>query len=602
MAGLLGIAACTSLEDIDRRVDRVVAGQSETLGGGAIAPTARTRLRDGADTPQQYEKHPASLNPGADHLDYAGADPGRDVLARLDSYAEVPADAQRLDLQGVLRLSQQSAREYRTAEEDYLFAAIRLLIERHRWGPRLFDDLTSSFSADSLSGRYTNALNVINELRATQRLPYGGELEARLVTTAAQQLTEIVGNEYTQSSQLVLSANVPLLRGAGLVAQEDLIQSERDLVYAAREFETFRRRLFVDIASDYFALIAQQAAIRNQEERLKSLILFLEQTRALVEAGRERPFQARNVEQNVLTSRNSLVNSRESYILSLDQFKVRLGLPVRTPVALVPMSLDFQDPDIGVTEAAATALKYRLDFQNERDRVDDSRRQVAIARNSLLPDLNLNGSVTLNTDADNRVAGASFDGGQTDYAASVTFGLPLDREIERLQLRQSLIQLGQRMRQTDLFRDNVILDARRAVREVDRARFSVRLQEQAVKINELRLEEIQIKRAEIDAQTRLDAENELLQSRNDRDAAIRDLRIAILEYLVTTAQLRVGPEGEFRPLRGMEVKIEEAPDAMRPYPSPAEGENDAVPPEPVPESAPIDENPAVEPPVGAPGR
>lgn len=572
-----------------------MARQSEILGGGAVSPTVRSRLSEGADTPQQYEKHPSSVNPGAEELEYVGADADRDVLARLETYAETPADAQRLDLEGVLRLSQRSAREYLTAEEDYLLAAIRLLIERHRWGPRFFDDLSSTLSADAVSGRYTTALTIINELRATQRLPYGGEVEARLVTTAAQQLTEIVGDEYTQSSQLVLSANLPLLRGAGLVAQEDVIQAERDLVYAARDFETFRRRLFVDIASDYFALIAQQAAIRNQEERLKSVILFLEQTRALVEAGRERPFQARNVEQNVLTSRNSLINSRESYILALDQFKVRLGLAVRTPVEIVPMSLDFQDPEIGVMEAAATALRYRLDYQNERDRVDDSRRQVAIARNTLLPDLNVNGSVTLNTDGDNRVAGASFDGGQTDYSASVTFGLPLDREIERLQLRQSLIQLGQRQRQFDLFRDTVILDARQAVREIDRARFSVRLQEQAVKINELRLEEIRIKGPEIDTQSRLDAENELLQSRNDRDAAIRDLRIAILEYLVRTAQLRVGPEGEFRPLRGMAVKVEGSEEGPEEAVEPAEAVPEAEPP-------PGEENPENGPPEGEPQR
>lgn len=559
---VFGGGACSSMNEIDRRIERTVLKGSTDLGGGAVAPVLRSRVGAEGESSgaraSRYEKNPPSTNPSADELEFTGADPARDVVSRLDSYSESVPGAMSLDLSGVLRISQGSAREYLTAEEDYLLTAIRLLIERHRWGPRFFDDVSANLTADPIDGRYQTALNVMNELRATQRLPYGGEVEARLITRAANQLTEIVGDQYLQSSQLVLGANVPLLRNAGLTAQEELIQAERDLVYSARDFETFRRRFFVDVASDYFSLLAQQAVIRNQQDRLASVIKFLEQTRALVEAGRERPFQARNVEQNVLSSRNDLINSRESYILNLDRFKIRLGIPVEKPVELLPMTLELDDPEVSVTESSEMALRYRLDLQNQRDRVDDSRRQVEVARNRLLPDLNLAASATLNTGTDNELQGLPFRGDLTSYAGSVTFGLPLDREIERLELRRSLIELERQQREYEQFRDGVVLESRQSVREIDRARFSVRLQEQAVRINELRLEEIMIKRAEVDTQTRLDAENELLRSRNDLDAAIRDLRISILEYLASTGQLRVGTQGEFRPLRGMVLRIEGA--------------------------------------------
>jgi outer membrane protein TolC len=339
--------------------------------------------------------------------------------------------------------------------------------------------------------------------------------------------------------------------------------------------------------------------------RLRSVIKFYDQTRALVAAGRERPFQARNVEQNVLTSRDSLISARETYILSLDRFKVRLGIPVQEAVSLAPMTLDLADPDIGINQAAELALAYRLDYQNEADRVDDSRRAVANARNGLLPDLNAAAEAALNTDPDNRVAGISFDGPQTDYNASLTLGLPLDREIERLNLRSSIIDLQQQIRTFELFRDNLILDARQSVREIDRARFSLRLQEQAVKINELRLQELLIKSAEVDPQTRLDAENELLQSRNDRDNALRDLRIAILQYLLRTGQMRVGGDGRLRPLRDMEIRMEPVPlpsvdDMYGGQSSPVQG---PPPPGEPAASDPLDEpvmqNPAPDPPPPA---
>lgn len=556
LAGLTLATGCADINRIDTEVDRLVASRSEALGGDAPPPVIHKPSPDSAIESDRYRKVPASLNPRAQDIEFLKSDPSPEaVLDRLDSYTRMPEDAQQMTLELALEHAQRTSREFITAEEEYILAAIRLLIEKHRWGPRLFDDITSTLDAPGDNGDFNTALSVMNELRLTQRLPYGGEVEARLITRATQQLANAVGDDFTQSSSLLLSANIPLLRNAGLIAQEDLIQSERELIYAARSFENFRRALFVDIARDYFSLLAQESLIRNSEERLRSIVRLLERTRALVEAGREPSFQAKNIEQNVLNSRNSLISQRETYLLSLDRFKIRLGLPVQNSYTLDPVSLELDDPAVTVEQAAELALRYRLDYQTRIDQIDDARRGVANSRNQLLPDLNTVLSAAFNTEDTNQVGGLGFDLNDADWRAAVTFGLPLDREIERLQLRTSMIQLERSRRDLDEFRDTLILDARRAVREIDRARFSLQLQEQAVKINELRLEENRIKEDEVDIQTRLDAENELLQTRNSRDQALRDLRTNILEYLRITGQLRVRRDGRIVPLGGMEVRM-----------------------------------------------
>jgi outer membrane protein TolC len=564
-AGALILASCADMGRIDREIDRLVESRSTAISPETIAPTISPPIPDTGPTESEFQKRPPTVNPTSSELIFEVADTSPEaVLSRLEAYTQIPPDAERLSLEDVLGISQKSSREYITAEEEYLLAAIRLLIERHRWGPRLFDDITAAIDAEGNSGDYSTALRVINELRVSQRLPYGGEVEARLITEATHQLSDVVGDRYQQSSALVLSANVPLLRNAGLIAQEDLIQAERDLVYAARSFEDFRRSLFVDIARDYFSLLAQQAVIANQEERLRSIMAFLERTQALVDAGRERPFQAKNVEQNVLTSRNQLISQREAYLLSLDRFKIRLGVPVERAITLDPVSLEIDDPKITVERAGQLALQYRLDYQNELDRIDDSRRSVANARNQLLPDLNTALSASFNTDDSVQIGGVNFDLNDADWRAAVTFGLPLDREIERLTLRSAMIFLERNQRNVEEFRDGLILEARRAVRAIDTARLSLRLQEQAVQINELRLEEILIKEDEVDAQTRLDAENELLEARNSRDQAIRDLRTAILQYLRITGQLRVARDGRLLPLEGMVVRLMDEEKLMEP--------------------------------------
>jgi outer membrane protein TolC len=435
-------------------------------------------------------------------------------------------------------------------------------------------------------------------------LPFGGEVEARWITAATHQLVDIVGERTQRSSDLILSANIPLLRDAGLIAQEEIIQAERELVYAARSFERFRREFLVDIARDYFDLVAGQDNIDNQEQRLRSVIALKEQREALVEAGRRAAFEVRNVEQNVSRSQATLSNSQDQFQLAKDRFKVRLGLPIDVDLNILPVTIILPEPSVGVSEAASIALRYRLDYQNTVDRIGDFKRGVENAKNQLLPDLDINATAAFGNEDDGNIKGdlaPAYDLNDTDYALGITFGLPLDREIERLGLRQATIQLGRAERNLSQTRDLLIVDARAAVREIERARFALELQELAIKTNELRLYQLELDADQIDAQVKLDAENELLQSRNDRDAALRDLRVAILNYLLVTGQMRVNPDGTFQPLQGMIVReaapVDGAPDEGidEELLDPREGTDDGPPAGPDAEPGPVDPAPPGEP-------
>jgi outer membrane protein TolC len=583
------LSACGdhTLSDIDKRIDKLVDRRSDYLGGGATSPEVSSTSPEGFTYEGVAEERPVSLNPAFDQLRYEPA-PSinvEDRLEKLNAYATIPERGRTITLRDAWRIAQTSGREYLNAQEEYILAAIRLLIERHLWSPRFFNDTTVALDAVPTApggGDYEAALSVINSLRATQRLPYGGQVEAQWVYRATEQLRTVVTEDYTQSSQFILSGDLPLLRGAGLVARESLIQAERDLVYAARSFEDFRRSFLVEIAIDYFNLVLQQNNIRNQEVRLASVRGLEEQTMALVDAGRKRAFDVNNVRQNVLRSQDDLTSSRENYILALDRFKIRLGIPVEENVDLVPPEIDLTPPDVTPDEAARTAVIYRLDYQNEVDQLEDSRRAVANARNDLLPDLDLSGQIAFNTDSERDSPGLSFIGNETDLSLAATFSLPLDREIERLNLRAALIGYQQDKRSLDQFRDNIILDARQSVREIDRSLFSLDLQDEAIRLNELRVEELEIKADEVDPQERLDAENELLDSRNQRDVAVRDIRVAILQFLETTGQMRVQPDGAFQPLPGMIIGLNQPQqtDPGQPATGPDPNAQPATPPVP----------------------
>lgn len=587
----LVLGACAYEESVDEKIARMMGNSSDVVRASSVPdPQARPRSRE--KTPSQTAKDPGTTNPAVSELSFTPAAEARDVEQRLTqmwretgSYIEPavakplidsniegqepgmgaspgdvsqatpegpdPAGSLSVDLLEAWKLAQRTAREHKNQEDSYLLSAIALLLERNQWTPRLSNRTNVGVSAIGTDGRYDNAVRLVNDLRVTQRLPYGGEAEAAWVWDATEQLRSSVTEQYQQASRFIASASIPLLRDAGLIAQESLIQAERDLIYSARDYERFRRSFLVDIANDYFQLVQLKAQIGNQERSRESLQKLVEATNALFEAGRVKAFDKNIAVSNLQSAQSSLLSLREQYALTLDRFKVRLGLPVDQPVVIRGLEFEVVEPDIPLSEATGLALSYRLDLQNQRDRLDDSRRAVANARNQLLPGLDFSGGVTVPTDSDTREGGVYLDFDETQYNAGLTFDLPLDRRDEALRLRQSQIQLERAKRDYDRARDDVVVSVRSSLRSIELARAQLRLAEQRVQINEQRLDEQNLKKDIVTPQEIVDSQNELLQSENQRDQARTDLRNAILNYLLASDQLRVSRDGTFESLPGM---------------------------------------------------
>ena len=575
LAGLatLWLAGCEApFARLDRRTTELLAATNLQLGADTIEP--RLGWEPGSEPDKYsneflYAEHPPTTNPPASTLTYqpAGtltyppAGDADDVLRRLDAYAEPPTDAIDLDLNATLVFAVRHSREYRFAEEDYVLEALRLMSERHLWGPRVFNDTEIAIDSFGDDGLFDTSLRLVNDLRVTQRLPYGGTVSAQFLAALTEDLHQRVAEENPQTADLIFAAEVPLLRGAGMVARESLIQAERNVVYAARAFERFRRVFLLDITRDFLDLVAAQQTTRNLETNIELLEQFEVRAVALTEAGRRPPVEAAQAAQDTLSRRDTLNSQRESYRLRLDRLKVRIGMPDEQAVRIVASGPGLPPPRVNLDEAVESAMRYRLDLQNRRDFVDDARRGINVARNALLADLDLSGSVSIPTDDDQDYPGLDFDLGSTTFRAALVLGLPTDRTLERVILRQTQIDLERTIREYSRFRDTVAVNVRNAVRSIDTALFSRDLQQESLRVAEVRLASIEAAPDRVDSLQRSDTANGLLQAQERYVNARQDLQLAILDYLLQSGQLRIDPDGTTRPLKGMELRQDDPIDA-----------------------------------------
>lgn len=585
LCAALCVAGCApGLEAIDRETEariRTATGDTDTAVAPEV-PDVRARYQGNyfvEDTPNL--RKPVTTNPAAEDLAFADRK-AREletqvVIERMRAMGVTGPDAQVFTLTGALEHAFKHAFDYRVAEEQYVLAALQLLSNEHAFALIPSTDVGAAIQSVDGSNlgltpleadRFNTALTLANNFALTQRLPYGGRVSAVLATTLTEQLANAIGDTTQLGSFLTLSAEFPLLRGAGLVAQADLIQAQRNLVYSARSFEDFRRRFMLEIVRDYLDLVVRQQVITNSRQQVERLRVIEQREQALVAAGRQVPFQADLASQRTLFAVDRLSEQEESYRLAVDQFKVKIGVDADTPVRIEPEMLDLPIPAVTPDEAVRAALDYRLDVQNLRDQLDDLKRQVDIARNGLLPDLRLTGRLVQpigSTQYDNVV---NFDFEGTDAQAGVVMTIPLDQTNEQIALRQAQIILETGTRNYVNFRDEAATQVRAAVREIDRSLFSYRLAERNIKIALNRQGSIDAAPDRAQPRDRTDAVEALASALNSRDQAKRDLQLAVLAYLVASGQARVTRTGEPILPAGLPLVIQKGEELAAPLQAP----------------------------------
>jgi outer membrane protein TolC len=429
-------------------------------------------------------------------------------------------------------------------------AALDVTLQRHLLSPRPFARGGLQYAGGQHDVAYASALTATTDVGVRQKLPYGGEIVAESLVSFVHALDGNATNG--ESASLVLSGSIPLLRGAGLINLEELIASEREVVYQVRSFEEFRRQFAIDVANAYFRLLAAYQSVNNRRTNVANSVSLLDRTRAIYGAnlgaagggGRLRLsfLEVQRSEQQLLDAQNDLISTQQNYLNQVDDFKILLGMDIREELDILPVKLEVNIPDLEARDVIAVANQYRLDLQTARDRIDDARRGVANAANGFLPDLSLTGQGTLGNRAD--TPAKSVDSRALSYSAGLTLDLPIDRLAERNVYRRSLITYYQSQRGYDDLQDRVAADVRSAVRAIRASEVSVAIQQRSIELAERRLENanLLLKRGDTNARDVVEAQQSLIRAQDLFERARADLQVQVLQFLKQTGTLRVDPE------------------------------------------------------------
>ena len=304
---------------------------------------------------------------------------------------------------------------------------------------------------------------------------------------------------------------------------EALTQEERNLLYDLRDFADFRRFFVVDIVSEYYEVLQAKDQVKNNYAAYTGFLKSVEREEGLAVEGLRTQTQLGRLRQAALQAESRWIDSVRRYQTRLDQLKITLGVPVEDKIILDDRELArlrIDDPDITREEAVKIALVTRPDLATTADRIEDAERQIKVAKNGLLPGLDVSMDYNPRSDPGDTTPGINWD--RRRWETSLDLDLPLDRKAERNIYRASLIFLERAKRADELARDEARLDIYDGWRAIEQAKLNFKVAELQVEVANRRLEE-QILLAELgrgDAQDLVDAQNDLLSAQNQRTSTV----------------------------------------------------------------------------------
>ena len=463
----------------------------------------------------------------------------------------------KLTLNECLSIAYRSSRDLQDRKEQLFSGALAVANGRRSWDFPLLDLALDGIGdhAKVHAGSETASGSGEGVLSVTQRFINGGVFTMAL---ALDIVTDFVSwHSYSVGSALNANFTQPLLRGAQTgLAYEGQYRLERDFVLAVFDYERFTQTFGTGVVTLYYNVLRDRDTLENEWANIARLKQTYALTKVQVEVGQASRIAQDEAEQNLLDAQTRLQRSAETYRNSLDTFKIAIGLPVSADMTVdYPKALDdlmdraktsgLELLKFDESRAIEAALSARPDLLTERAGARDAERDVEIAADGFLPQLDLVLGLNAVDDVDDQRS-TRLKWGNHTRTVGATFQYSLDQTDNRDAYRNAMLEAEQAKRDLAEFEDNVRLSVRRSYRSLLQSAASYGLQVRSVKtaLSRRKLAALEQKEGLASTDDVLRAEESLRNAQNGLTGAMVSYTTTRLNFLADLGMIEVDGKGE----------------------------------------------------------
>lgn len=362
-------------------------------------------------------------------------------------------------------------------------------------GASISGDFSESPSATQLAGaEIQENRSTTFGLNLTQLMPTGTSITLQTGFTRSETNSTFFFLNPRWSSNLSASLSQPLLDGFGtLVNRSGIVIAHNARDQSLTGFETSVVNTLRDVENAYWDYISAQESVKVKQRSLELATRLLNETRERVKVGTSAPIDLVQSEAGVATRTQELISSQNAAANAEDGLKAILGFDQAdewTATIEATESYDAQFIHPSLDQAINTGLGKRPEVRQKHLEIEQQDIQVKLARNTLLPDLNLTAEYSysgIGGKGEDEIDGQTIvlEGGFSDswkqlrdrefpgWTLRLDLTVPIGNNEAKAQLAQRRYDLEQKRVELNALQQSIIQQVRNAVRALEDGAASV---------------------------------------------------------------------------------------------------------------------------------
>lgn len=356
----------------------------------------------------------------------------------------------------------------------------------------------------------------------------GVDLNKKLTGGMNLSLQPRIGEEDGDSiASADVALNLPLLRGAGeAYAMDGVYSSLYAYEEAQRSYYSQQISTVLQTVQAVYDSIESGLQVELLEKELTTLNEHLALAKIKEKAGVVGAIDLYRAEIRIKTVQEQLNSVRESRDNTLGEVKSILAIP-QSGAVTITASLDFKPLKIDLNEAIAIALNNRIEIEQTKRLIAETERQVALAKNDLLPQLDLQ------LGYNRRGEDSTFDFSDESYTARLNSDSDLFRRNEKSAYAQKKIQMRQLILDQEGQREDISQEIRVELNALEKQEQRIALREEQLiqTTGKMRLAESKFRNGMADNFDLIEAQAEMQEAQTNR-------LVERIGYIVRTYRLR----------------------------------------------------------------